>query len=1255
MTGADGGGNAAWGFRYQYLRTLEALMDAAEQPERGVVAAHVEGRPGPDGTRVESIDYELSDADGRIMLAVQVKARAPGAVLGAGEVFRPLASMVRKRDANRYELLAGAGAGESARNLVATLEAGLAPAELKAKIDAILARVSAREQRSVLAGLTDEELARLGRAGAAFDERDDTEITESLRWRLRRFRDRSRAGLGSESAGLLIGYLISEILRRAGRPMEATVTLAQFRSLLLADGATVAQALGRRDWGAVIGAVPRVPDVRRAEMLDRIVAALPASEGTGSVARCTLTGVSGIGKSCLAVGYLLERADIYDVIFWADGESEKTLAASFSRMFRYLRGEGASEPGGPADVRDAVLADLSCTLGRWLLILDNCMDERLSDSWMPRAGNGHVIVTTVNSARTAQDDTRIQVGGMLIAEAVALARRRLDVAAEPDDAQLRLLDRLARELEGWPLVLELACAYLRNEHGVEGIPGYLDHMKRASLSDPEAVPLGYRQTLDHAVGLCLERIQQKADGPDPRSAWVATVALRVLPIIAYMSSRQIPVYLVMSVPEIDPGQVALSDMAPVIIDDPRHPPVQVVSMLRAYSLVTPDGLLPHDGISKAEDRRHDSTISFNSILQEIVQEHFDAASFTGLIIDRLAWHTERWMKAAFELGAHERALILATHASALEQHAARLNLKTDFIEYMRGNLAAVQFRQDRSEQVIPLLRSEIEHYRGREEEHARLLTCQASMQLASALADQKAATPGDIASHLETAYLIIVDRVLQHPEAAAFLIATLRSILTQLELNDIRDKRLVMLATAAGDVAGRLPQTPQSAAIRAHDEIDVCMNDHDCARAADLARTLLAGDFLAEDTPESNQLRAMTRASLVEALATQRDIAGALAELDRFIADVPFPRMYIREVMHLVHDTGYLCALLSLAGVPLADELLTRLLADGRADLVQAAYPGETSDRVDLLAGVNALNQGSLSLASRRASEFLERQAAHGGLARQIDGWRELGRTLADSVTTHRAKDSSRGQATSRKNSGPGRLQLLASPIRDSLASCDIKLLPVLTAVAVMHDDEPGGTPGTRCVPACWQLHGALAYLGFDSEVMAAAGHVGREGHEPEQIGQFDHVPVLHDDGTTDGHVILWTETFRQLIDPAIVHARHVQEAAHGQPAFTFPVLLPVPAREVLLNPAIVLGNASRPPLRMSWTLLPQWTPALTPVAGGALDSSLAQGKITLAHATLDVIEALRRSPQDSARLRDRYPQLAALLDDRSQLPPPPR
>ena len=76
-------------------------------------------------------------------------------------------------------------------------------------------------------------------------------------------------------------------------------------------------------------------------------------------------------------------------------------------------------------------------------------------------------------------------------------------------------------------------------------------------------------------------------------------ALGVLRIAAYMSSRQIPVYLVMSVPEIDLGEEAFRGANPVVADDPGHPPAEVVRMLRAYSLVTVDEQLPPDGVNSA--------------------------------------------------------------------------------------------------------------------------------------------------------------------------------------------------------------------------------------------------------------------------------------------------------------------------------------------------------------------------------------------------------------------------------------------------------------------------------------------------------------------------------------------------------------------------------------------------------------------------------------------------------------------------------
>jgi len=114
----DGGRSAAWGLRYQYLRTLEVLMDALEESDCGVVAVHVEGLPGEDGRGRESIDYELTDADGRFLLAAQVKARAPGADMGAGQAFRALVGLARARDAARYVLLTTASAGPSVEGLV---------------------------------------------------------------------------------------------------------------------------------------------------------------------------------------------------------------------------------------------------------------------------------------------------------------------------------------------------------------------------------------------------------------------------------------------------------------------------------------------------------------------------------------------------------------------------------------------------------------------------------------------------------------------------------------------------------------------------------------------------------------------------------------------------------------------------------------------------------------------------------------------------------------------------------------------------------------------------------------------------------------------------------------------------------------------------------------------------------------------------------------------------------------------------------
>jgi hypothetical protein len=1253
---ADGGRSAARGLRYQYLRTLEALVDAAAEPGRGVVAVHVEGLPAPGGRAPESIDYELTGAGGRTLVAAQVKARAPGTVMGAGEAFRALSGLVRDRDADRYSLVTSASGGQSVRELAGLLGAGLDPGELRGAIGAVLS--SAGGRRDLVAGLEDEQLVRLGRAVIEFDPRGDGEISESLRQRLRGYRNAARAGLGDESAGLLVGYLVSEIFRRAAAESDATVLVSEFRSAALVGGATLARTLGRRDWGVVVGPVPRAPDVRRADVLERMQDALPVRHERGPVPQCTLTGLSGIGKTSLAVGYLLERADLYDVIFWADAESGKSLVSSFAEIFRYLHGEDAPEPADPARLRDSVLTGLSSTAARWLLVLDNCADERLADDWVPKAGDGHVIVTTLDSARPPQGDTRVEVPGMLAAQAVDLLTRRLAPDEQPDGPQLSQLARLARELEGWPLALELASAYLyRAGLGTDGIPEYLERLKLPSLGHRDSVPRGYPRTLIAAVELCLEKIAQAGETEED-GGWAATVAMGVLRIAAYMSSRRIPVYLVTSVPEFDPDDEAFQGLSPVVADSPDHPPAEAVGVLRAYSLAAADERLPPYPGGDAGSSKYNYTITVNSVLQEVMRARYDSDPYTPLIIDRLAWHTERWMKASVELGAHERALALAVHAAAVEEHASRLGLATDFIAFLRGNLASVEYRQNKNDRVIRLLRSEIEHYRGRSEEHARLLTCQASMQLAAALADEDpAASLDEITALLESAYFYLSAFAVERPEGTAFLLSPARSVLQYLELEGISDERLARLAAALRDLDGRLPEHPHSVAVRTADEIQACLHEHrDVPRAASLARTLLASEAAIQDTPEGAQLRVKGRRWLIEALAVQHHMGEALAELGRFTADVQLPSMFVREIQDMLHNTGFCAALFSMADHPGAAELLAALLADGRAELVRASYPGEAAGRIGLLCGVNSFHQGDLPGAREHLEEFLRGQPGLAAQATAQPGWRKLARFLADAIVVQAPEAGGPAPSALRLPAGSGldRLLRLAPGAQNLLALCEAEILPLIAALAVIHHEQ-SGTPGTRSVPACWQLHGALSHLGFDGEVIAAMALVIPDGDSmPEHVGASQGKPTLADDGSTNGHAVLWARSFSRLVDPAIVLAGHVRSAAKGDPMMTFPVMLPVPDdRQALLEPAVI-ASSSRPALNLAWGLMPHWTQALTPVPGSRLHVTLEAAKITLARATLEIIRELHGVRTDLARMRVSYPALAALLDGRSQLPPLP-
>jgi len=125
-------------------------MAVAEERTSKITAIHIEGMPGRNGADRDSVDYELSDASGRIVEAVQVKRHAKKNTMGASDAFRALRRLVGDQEADCYTLQVGVRAGDSVRGLAAALESAKDPDALRTSINAILA---SEDERGVLAGM----------------------------------------------------------------------------------------------------------------------------------------------------------------------------------------------------------------------------------------------------------------------------------------------------------------------------------------------------------------------------------------------------------------------------------------------------------------------------------------------------------------------------------------------------------------------------------------------------------------------------------------------------------------------------------------------------------------------------------------------------------------------------------------------------------------------------------------------------------------------------------------------------------------------------------------------------------------------------------------------------------------------------------------------------------------------------------------------------------------------------------------------
>ncbi|KAH8589506.1 hypothetical protein B0O99DRAFT_692400 [Bisporella sp. PMI_857] len=200
-----------------------------------------------------------------------------------------------------------------------------------------------------------------------------------------------------------------------------------------------------------------------------------ALRGDGSRRTVVLHGLGGIGKTQLAITYAKRHKGNYSAIFWLNIKDEDSLKQSFASVAKLILREYPSARWLSSvnmenlnEVIDAVKAWHGLSYNtRWLIIYDNYDNPKLASNkdpaavditkYLPEAYQGSVLITTRSS--------QVQIGHLIQVTKLKNLRDSLKILSNASCRKglMNNVDaiKLAKELDGFPLALATAGAYLK--------------------------------------------------------------------------------------------------------------------------------------------------------------------------------------------------------------------------------------------------------------------------------------------------------------------------------------------------------------------------------------------------------------------------------------------------------------------------------------------------------------------------------------------------------------------------------------------------------------------------------------------------------------------------------------------------------------------------------------------------------------------------------------------------------------------------
>ena len=257
--------------------------------------------------------------------------------------------------------------------------------------------------------------------------------------------------------------------------------------------------------------------------LPALYASLAERSSVAVVARSTIYGMGGVGKTQLALKYTLDYRDRYVGVWWFRAESDTALRTDMSKCCECI---GVLVPEGehPGQILKQWLESQK---GTWLLVFDNAEGPDALRSYLPLGAAHHVIVTSRNPAWGGVS-TPLEVDVWTTEQSEKYLADRLS-GGEPNEMRA-----LAESLGGLPLALEVASSYL-DETGVTARE-YLELIE--AKGDVIGRTTGYERSLATTLSLAFDTLSAEARlllrlcafaAPEPVPEWMFREAGAQLP------------------------------------------------------------------------------------------------------------------------------------------------------------------------------------------------------------------------------------------------------------------------------------------------------------------------------------------------------------------------------------------------------------------------------------------------------------------------------------------------------------------------------------------------------------------------------------------------------------------------------------------------------------------------------------------------------------------------------------------------------